>query len=187
MADTVSELGPLAPLEGIWEGDKGADQSPDDDPKEIEHNQFRERLTFEPTGLVENHQQSLYGLRYGRTAWRIGADEPFHEQVGYWLWDAERSEVMLSFIVPRGIMVLAGGKAAADAKSFRLESELGSQVFGICSSPFLDAEFKTVRYHMDVKYGADGSFTYEEDTVMQVNGQAEAFHHTDQNTLYKVG
>ncbi|MEM7435527.1 MAG: heme-binding beta-barrel domain-containing protein [Myxococcota bacterium] len=182
----TSELGPLAPLEGVWEGDHGADVSPDDDPREIERNSFRERLTFEPTGLVENHQQSLYGLRYSKVAWRLGAEEPFHEEVGYWLWDAERSEVMLSFIVPRGIMVLAGGKAEPDARSFRLEAEVGSDVFGICSGPFLDAEFKTVRYHIDVSFGDDGSFTYDEDTVMRIKGQSELFHHTDRNTLTKV-
>lgn len=187
MTRQSTELGPLAVLEGIWEGDKGADRAPDDDPREIEHNAFRERITFEPTGLVENHQQSLYGLRYAKTAWRIGADEPFHEEVGYWMWDAERSEVMLIFIVPRGIMTLAGGKVAVDAKSFRLEAELGSQVFGICSGPFLDAEFKTVRYQIDVTIGEDGSFSYDEDTVMQIKGQSELFHHTDRNTLHKVG
>lgn len=182
-----TELGPLAALEGVWEGIKGADESPDDDPREIEHNAFRERMTFEPTGLVENHQQSLYGLRYAKTAWRIGAEQPFHEEVGYWLWDPDRSEVMVAFIVPRGIVVLAGGKVAADAKTFLLEAEMGSQVFGICSGPFLDSEFRTVRYQIEVSIGEDGSFSYDEDTVMQIKGQSEPFHHTDRNTLRKVG
>lgn len=28
--------------------------------------------------------------------------------VSYWLWDAQAKQVMLSFVVPRGICVLAG-------------------------------------------------------------------------------
>jgi len=77
---STHELGPLATLEGVWEGAHGADVSPDDDRTQIERNAFRERLEFEPTGLVENHEQ----------------------------WDAQAKQVMLSFVVPRGICVLAG-------------------------------------------------------------------------------
>ena len=183
----TDELGPLAPLEGVWEGDKGADVSPDDDRTQIERNAFRERIVFEPTGLVENHEQSLYGLRYSKVAWRIGADVPFHEEVGYWLWDAAARQVMLCFNVPRGVVVLAGGSAAPDSKTFRLEAEVGSEVFGICSGPFLDDEFKTLRYRIDVTVNEDGSFTYDQDTVLQIKGQAQPFHHTDVNTLRRVG
>ena len=32
----------------------------------------------------------------------------------------------------------------------------------------------------------DGSFTYEEDTMIRIKGQEELFHHTDANTLFKV-
>ena len=80
--ENITNLGPLAHFAGTWEGDKGKDESPDDDRVSIEHNAFRERVVLEPIGLVENHEQSLYGLRYARTAWRLGADESFHEQVG---------------------------------------------------------------------------------------------------------
>lgn len=187
MADaSTHELGPLAALQGVWEGAQGADVSPDDDRTQIERNAFRERLEFEPTGLVQNHEQSLYGLRYFRVAWRLTEEDPFHEQVGYWLWDAQAKQVMLSFIVPRGICVLAGGKVDPDSKSFSLKAEAGSEVFGINSGPFLDQEFKTVRYHVDLRFNADGSLSYEEDTVMRIKGQAELFHHTDQNTLRRV-
>ena len=34
---------------------------------------------------------------------------------------------------------------------------------------------------------ADGSWSYNQDTVLQIRGQAEPFHHTDRNTLFKVG
>lgn len=152
----------------------------------IEHNAFRERLVLEPIGLVENHEQSLYGLRYAKTAWRIGADDSFHEEVGYWLWDAEAKQVMLTFIVPRGVTVLERGTVQPDAKSFKLTVKVGSEVFGICSRPFLDEQFKAVRYDIELTVNDDGSIRYAENTQLKIKGQPELFAHTDENTLRKV-
>ncbi|MDJ0852637.1 MAG: heme-binding beta-barrel domain-containing protein [Myxococcota bacterium] len=186
-ASVANELGPLAGLEGTWEGDKGTDTSPDDDRVSEEINQYRERMTFEATGLVENHDQRLYGLRYGTTAWRLGEPDPFHEERGYWLWDGDAKQVLRCFIVPRGVSVIAGGSAEAHASSFKLAAELGSHTFGICSNPFLDREFRTLRYELEFeKRGAD-TIHYWEDTVLQIKGQDELFHHTDENTLTRVG
>jgi len=185
--DNIRNLGPLAPFAGVWEGTKGIDLAPDDDKVSVERNEFRERIVLEPIGLVENHEQSLYGLRYAKTAWRIGADDAFHEEVGYWLWDAEAKQVMLTFIVPRGVTVLAGGRVEPDAKTMKLSAEVGSEVFGICSGPFLDEEFKTVRYDIELTVNDDGSFTYSQNTQLQIKGQSDIFAHTDENTLRKLG
>ncbi len=133
-----TDFGPLAGLIGTWEGDKGIDTAPDDDRVSKEINQFRERMTFAPTGLVENHDQKLYGLRYATTAWRLGAEDPFHEELGYWLWDADARQVLRCFMIPRGVTVIAGGTAEPDAKSFQLAAEVGSDTYGICSNRFLD-------------------------------------------------
>jgi hypothetical protein len=75
--DAQHELGPLAPLAGVWEGEKGTDTAPDDDRVSKEINRYRERMSFEPTGVVENHDQRLFGLRYATTAWRLGEQDPF--------------------------------------------------------------------------------------------------------------
>ena len=113
--DIVSNLGPLAALVGIWEGDQGLDISPilngQTDSK------FRERITFEPVGPVVNGPQVLYGLRYATMAWPLHQENPFHEEVGYWLWDSKEQLVMRSFIVPRGVVVNAGGKADPEGKN----------------------------------------------------------------------
>jgi hypothetical protein len=140
------ELGPLAGLECAWEGDTGVDVAPDDDRAGKEIDEYRERMTFVATGLVENHEQKLFGLRYTTTAWRLGEDDPFHEEVGYWMWDASAGRVIRCFMVPRGVTVIAGGTAAADASAFELTAEVGCETYGICSNVFLDREFKTVRY-----------------------------------------
>jgi hypothetical protein len=184
--DDIKNLGPLAALAGVWEGDKGDDKAPDDDRVSVENNLFRERMTFEPIGEVNNHEQSLYGLRYATQAWRIGADNTFHEEVGYWLWDAANKQVIRCFIVPRGNTVMAGGTAEADATSFEMIAEVGSETYGICSNKFLAEEFRTVRYEVRIDIHGDGSFSYDEDTVLQIKGQDELFHHRDSNTLRRV-
>lgn len=185
--ELLQKLGPLAGLAGTWEGVKGDDNAPDDDPSQIENNKFREELIFEPMGPVNNHAQELYGLRYSLTAWRLGADSPFHEDRGYWLWDAANQQVMRCFVVPRGVAVIAGGTAAPDARGFFISADAGSETYGICSNKFLDAEFKTVRFEMTVTIHDQNSFSYDQDTQLRIPGQSHLFHHTDRNTVTRVG
>ena len=183
--ENIKNLGPLGPLAGTWEGVKGDDTAPSDD-RGTETNKFRERMTFEPIGMVNNHEQTLYGLRYATMAWRLGEDSPFHEEVGYWLWDAQAKQALRCFVVPRGVTVTAGGTVEPDAKSFELAADVGSETYGICSNQFLDKEFKTVRYELKVTIHDDQSFSYEEDTQLQVKGQKDIFHHIDKNTLKRT-
>mgnify|MGYP007044703654 CR=1 FL=1 len=46
--------------------------------------------------------------------------------------------------------------------------------------------FKTVEYTLQVDVLGEDSFSYEEDTVLQL-ANGELFHHTDANTLTRVG
>jgi len=178
-------LGPLAALAGTWEGDKGNDRAPSGD-RGVMDTPFREHMVFEPLGPVKNHEQVLYGLRYRTTVWPLGQESPFHEDQGYWLWDATANQVMRCFVVPRGVTVIAGGTVAPDATSFQLAAEVGSETYGICSNKFLDEEFKTVRYELTVTVHGDGTMSYEEDTQLKVKGQPDLFHHIDKNTLARV-
>jgi len=180
----IAQLGPLAALAGLWEGEKGDDLAPADD-LGIENNKYRERILFEPILPVQNHAQRLFGLRYHRTAWRLGEMTPFHEDLGYWLWDPDARQVTRCFIVPRGVAAIIGGTVEPSATSFTLAAETGSSTYGICSNPFLDKNFKTVRIEMKVTIEGN-SYSYAEDTQMQIPGQAEIFHHRDSNTLTRV-
>ncbi len=184
--DIIKHLGPLSPLAGIWEGDQGVDVAPSGGGVAVE-TVFRERIVFEPLGPVVNGPQTLYGLKYSTTAWPLDSDNPFHEELGYWLWDAERGEVMRCFIVPRGVNVLAGGTAEADDTAFSMAADVGSATFGISSNPFLDKQFRTVRYELDVTIHDRDSFSYEEDTQLDIPGNSGLFHHTDRNTLKRRG
>jgi len=181
------QLGPLALLVGIWEGDKGDDIAPSDDRQGAENNKYRERITFEQAGLVQNHEQNLHVLRYSTKATRLGEVDPFHEELGYWSWEPSTQEVMRSFIIPRGIALIAGGKAQKMAREFHLESKCGAGTFGVCVNPFLEREFKILSYEMTLKMISDDSFSYEQDTVLQLPNLKEPFHHLDRNTLHRVG
>lgn len=96
----LENLGPLKPLVGIWEGETGDDKAPGDD-RGTEINKYRERMVLEPFKPVENHEQLLCGLRYFTQAWRIGEPDPFHDEVGYWIWDAKAKQVMKCVVIPR--------------------------------------------------------------------------------------
>ncbi len=182
-AEIAKNLGPLAALAGIWEGDQGLDVSIIQSKKT--ETAYRERIVFEPLGPVRNGPQELYGLRYATTAWRLGEEDAFHEELGYWLWDAVQKQVLRCFMVPRGVLINAGGDAEADSTSFHLSAEVGSQTYGILSNKFLDASHKTMKYALDVHMHADGRFSYKEDTQLWIPADESVFHHTDQNTLTK--
>ena len=93
---------------------------------------------------------------------------------------------MHSLTIPRGQTVLAVGKAAADAKQFTLTARRGSTDYGICSNPYLEANFRTESFEITVTVHEDGTWSYEEDTVMMITGQSEPFHHRDSNRLSRV-
>ena len=180
---TLRNLGPLAPLAGVWEG-AGLDHHPvreggADDP-------YVERMELQPIDPQPNGPQLLYGLRYHLNVCKPGEEVTFHDQVGYWLWEPATKTVIQTLAIPRGQVAMAAGKAAPDARRFTVRAELGSRTFGICSGPFLDDAFRTLEYTATITVNDDGTFTYELDTVLQVAGRPEPFHHTDRNTLRKV-
>ena len=179
--NTLRNLGPLAPLAGVWEG-QGLDVHPVAEGTQTEA--FKERIVFEAIDPQTNGPQLLYGLRYHT---HINNDEllTFHDQVGYWLWEPATGTILQTLAIPRGQIALARGVASPDARSFTLKATLGSPTAGIVSGAFLDQNFKTTEYSITVTV-MDDSFTYEQETVLQVAGRPEPFRHTDRNTLRRV-
>jgi hypothetical protein len=179
--DTLVQLGPLRPMAGVWTGSEGSDVHPV--AEGAEHDVFIERYELQPIDAQTNGPQLLFGLRYHTHIVRPDDVETFHDQVGYWLWEPATETVMLSLAIPRGQVLLAGGRAAPDATEFEVTAAIGSPTFGIVSNPFLDRAFRTVSYRMHVSVHADGTWSYEEEGVMEVAGRDEPFHHVDRNTL----
>src|SRR5215213_619594 len=139
-------LGPLAPLIGTWEGDAGVDVAFQHARGEVGETAYRERASFSAFGPVDNGTQALYGLDYRMAAWRGDEEDPFHTEIGYWLWDAEDGQVLRSFMVPRGSTILAGGPATPDATEFTLQAEVGSETYGILSNVYLARVARTTLY-----------------------------------------
>lgn len=131
MSDEIIEnLGPLAPLAGIWEGDKGIGVSRIHS-KETE-TKFREKIVIEPLGPVNNGPQKLYGLRYSTTVWRLAEDEPFHEELGYWLWDKDRKQVLRCFMVPRVCWLMRVVMQKSTVKNFICRQKSDQRHTGYC-------------------------------------------------------
>jgi hypothetical protein len=182
--DTLSNLGPLRAMAGIWQGQRGLDVKPKaEGPKK---QVFNERIELQPIDPQTNGPQLLYGLRYHTHVTKPEQIKTYHDQVGYWLWEPATGTVIHTLTIPRAQVVMAGGKANADAKEFELHAKQGDAYFGIQSAPFLEYAFKTVEFHIKVTINADGTWTYGEDTVLMIRGKAEPFHHTDRNTLSKI-
>jgi hypothetical protein len=184
--DTLANLGPLRGLAGVWEGVKGFDVNPYLDPAEPRRQDYVERIELQPTDPQSNGPQFLYGLRYHTHIVKPGEIETYHDQVGYWLWEPATGLIMHSLTIPRGQIVLAFGHAAPDATRFEVSATRGTTENGICSSPFLEAAFRTDSFKMSVTINPDGTWSYFEDTVLKVRGREEPFHHTDRNTLTRI-
>src|SRR5438445_1381965 len=99
----MGEWGPVGVLAGTWEGNVGLDVSYHNVEGVVGKTGYFERAELKPFGPVDNGKQSLYGLDYRMAAWRHGEESanPFHTEVGYWMWDGGRGEIYRCVIVPR--------------------------------------------------------------------------------------
>ena len=181
-----TEWGPLAALIGEWEGTEGLDVSYCNAEAIVKDTPYREKVSMKPFGPVENGMQVLYGLDYRMAAWRGDEENPFHTEVGYWLWDAADAQVTRCFVIPRGSVVIAGGDATSDAKTFTMQADCGSETYGILSNPFLAKAARTSRYSCTITVNPDGSWTYDECSTMDHARLGGVVEHTDRNTLRRV-
>jgi hypothetical protein len=180
------EWGPLAGLIGEWEGEGGLDAAFSHSRNQVLDTPYLEKVTMKPFGPVDNGNQHLYGLDYKSAMWRGDEDNPFHTEVGYWLWDGATGEVLRGFVVPRGITVLAGAiGVAADATAFTLSAETGGDLYSIAENQYLRQHASTISYEVTITT-APGSWTYDERTMLKMDEFPELFAHTDRNTLHQV-
>ncbi len=178
--------GPLAVLIGEWEGEGGLDTSFSHSKNAVVQTPYLEKVTMKPFGPVDNGNQHLYGLDYKTAMWRDDEQNPFHTEVGYWLWDGATGEVLRGFVVPRGITVLAGGNAASDATEYTLRAELGGGQYSISENQYLTKHASSVSYTVTISIG-DGTWSYDETTMLKMDELPELLAHTDRCTLRRVG
>jgi hypothetical protein len=182
----ANEWGPLAGLAGEWEGEGGLDSAFAHASNQVLSTPYLEKLTLKPFGPVDNGSQHLYGLDYRTAMWRGDEENPFHTEVGYWLWDAATGEIVRGFVVPRGITVLAGGRADADARQFTLQATQGAPQYVIGENQYLAKAASSLSYEVTITVG-DDTWSYDEVTMLQMREFDKPFAHTDRNTLRRVG
>lgn len=181
------EWGPLAGLIGDWEGTAGIDVAFSHEREKVWETPFSEKVTMKPFGPVQNGRQTLYGLDYKTAMWRGDEENPFHTELGYWLWDAATGEVLRCFVVPRGIALVAGGTTTADASSFTMEAGDSVAPYRIAENTYLAANASTVRYRSTITLNGPDSWSYDEVTTLRMKEIDGEFAHTDRNTLVRVG
>ena len=68
-----------------------------------------------------------------------------------------------------------------------MSAKVGSEIYGIESNKFLHKTGNSTKYILDVTILDDDTFSYQQDTQVMFSNNEGVFHHTDQNTLKKVG
>jgi hypothetical protein len=182
--ETLANLGPLRRLAGIWEGQRGVDINPKADGPETR--EYYERIELQPIDPQANGPQLFYGLRYHLHVNTREEEISFHDQVGYWLYEAATGLILQTLAIPRGQIAIAAGHAEPDAKKLVLKAARGQTEYGICSTTFLDLAFRTDSYEISVDFHDDGTWSYVSDTTLVVKGREEPFLHRDRNTLTKI-
>jgi len=180
------DYGPLAGLIGTWQGDKGIDVAPE--PGGIENNPYYETIIFEAAGSVTNaEQQELAALFYHQRVSRKSNDKIFHDETGYWMWDAQTNVVMHSLTIPRAVSILAGGHYNGpdnnDNVVLTVAAKLGNPDWQIIQSPFMRDNAKTTEFRHHITLSGD-SLIYAETTMLDIYGKH--FEHTDGNELTRT-
>lgn len=184
--DTMIDYGPLEGLIGIWTGDEGMDVAPEPDGSET--NPYFETITVEAVGDVTNAEsQTLATLHYRQIVRRKSDGEVFHDETGYWMWDAETQTVMHSLTIPRAVCVLAGGTYRGETDDagrvvIDVSAAIDDADWSISQSPFMRDNARTTAFRHRIAVG-DGRLSYSETTIVEIYGKT--FEHTDANELLR--
>lgn len=182
-------LGPLTPLVGEWEGNVGVDLSYHNNDDETGKTSYFEKAWFKPIPVQQNGQQFMDGLTYQMQAWRHGEEamDPFHDEVGYLLWDKKRGLVMRSVVFGRGIAILAGSAAGARDRELHFNARPGAADWGILQNPYLLERAELKDFKSTFRFNDDDSFSYTSILRLKLAATGQEMDHTDENTLHKVG
>ncbi len=167
------DFGPIASLVGTWEGDKGVDVAPGKVVPQVAP--YFETISVKVVGDVTNvGAQKLAVLSYHQEVFRKADGKKFHDQIGYWIYDAKTKEVHHTISIPRAVTVMASGKAAKDGSiTVSTSSEIGQ-------SQFMLDNAKTTKFDMTITVEGN-NLSYSMTTHLDIYGTA--FPHTDVNVL----
>ena len=182
------KLGPLTPLVGVWEGDAGVDLSYHNTDDETSKTSYFEKAVFKPIPIQENGQQTLWGLNYSMTAWRHGEEgmDPFHDEIGFLLWDKANGQVIRNVVFGRGIAILAGSDAGPRDRVLHFDAKPGDPSYGILQNKYLMERAEIRDFTSTFTLNDDGTLSYTSDLLLRLAATGAEMHHTDENTLRRV-
>ena len=179
------DYGPLAGLIGVWQGDSGTDVAPEPDGEET--SPFFETITFSTVDdVVTNAEaQDLVAVHYHQIVSRKSTGIVFHNETGYWMWDAAAATVMHALVIPRAVGVLAGGAYNGETDDegrvvLEVAARLGDPDWGVVQSPFMRDHARTTEFRQRLAVGG-GRLSYAETTIVEIYGKT--FEHTDESVL----
>lgn len=181
------KLGPLTPLVGEWEGNDGVDVSYRHVDDETTETPYFESSLFKPIPIQQNGDQLLEGLNYKMTDWRHGEEgmDPFHDEMGFLLWDRANGQVIRTVVFGRGIAIIAGADAGPRDRELHFKAIPGDPSYGILQNRYLMERAQIKSFESTFTFHDDGSFSYESDLVLDISEIGE-MHHTDRATLQRV-
>lgn len=165
MNDLEINCGPIEPLLGEWGGTQGIARIGN------EVIEFDERMIVFNNGITVTGEQSLVTCPYNRYA-TTKDGKPYHQESGYFLWDADRDIVYRQATVPRGFQYI--GQAYEDLDFLAIQGEIGQ-------SMWLSENFKLERHQICITPIKNG-FSYAE-VMSIIEGEAKA-RHSMSNTLF---
>lgn len=191
MSDKVGpqKLGPLTRLVGYWEGDVGVDVSYRHLGDETTTTSYFETAWFTPIPTQQNGRQFIEGLKYGMVAWRHGEEAmtPFHDEIGYLLWDEAHGQVMRNVVFGRGIAILAGSDAGRHDTTLNFKATPGDPNYGILQNKYLTECAELTNFEGTFTFNDDGSLSYDQTLMLKLlEFDGEEMSHTDRNTLHCV-
>ena len=172
---------PLKHLVGKWSG-TGDDIAPGPGMEKVV-SPYKEEMTIEDVGVVDNHMQFLNCYRYSTRVYRASNQNLFHEEEGYLLWDKDTKKLMRSFVIPRGVAVHAEGEAGQRDNEFTLKAESGQ---GIGLSSFLKENFELIAFEVTYSFIAEDQWNYRQLSTLKIKGEKGLFEHTDQAVMKRI-
>lgn len=100
----------------------------------------------------------------------------FHDQRGYFIYDAKNQMVYNSFCVPRTTCITAEGAAGNNMT-------LIAPPRGFAESTYMTDKASTTGFSMDIKIEGD-TLIYSQNTLLDIYGKS--LSHTDGSTLIRV-
>jgi hypothetical protein len=122
------------------------------------------------------------------TAWRHGEEaiDPFHDDVGFLLWDKANGQVMRNVVFGRGIAILAGSDAGPHDTELHFDARPGEPCYGILQNKYLLERAELRGFTSTFTVNDDGTLSYTSDLILKLAATGEEMHHTDRNTLHLV-